>query len=1127
MPHSIELIASTRKKTKENIRVESLVPLELREKASRLIGLLQDYYNHINELGQTSYELNSINNERDIDVSRYLDLIQKEIAVSVPKDLITDRVTLYKNLLRYYSVRGSQESVELFFKIFFNDNVELYYPKNSLLIPSSGTWDPDNTRDSYAAVIDQALSGLEFQISTGSGSGTFSLNESVVGSTSGAKSFVKSVKNGVLTVNAIQPGDLSFVKGETVKGETTITLGNYSVSQAVTGSISGATGTVSAVTDDATVDVSVTSGSFSENDTLNANGVQRKIESIQKIFTLTLGGFTVSNKVKGKISGAIGSINQITSNVLKVTYDNLNDIIGSSRLNNNTTSLASFFKTGELISEISAGNETGHIRRISSIQSKIDLTVADGSLFYVGQVVTGINDSISGTSGAVGTVESISTNNLVIKDCSGVFKNGENLVSQSNTTFLGTISATTLTVTSILSGSIKVGMTITGNGIASGTKITALLTGTGGVGTYTINQSQTVSTAAVITELYTLSTISATPVLNAYLTIANFEKYDAVKTGSIPNPESGIILDVTDNTLTLGFTVGTFSNGQKISGGDGNTISRFITSVSYLDRIRLSNFRVGNKVANGNVNTVGTAIADVVYVSGNTIKLQHITGGSFSTGNTLTGYIYNGAANPPTWTATGVVRPASTITAPPSRTISGIYRDGQSVFFMNLGPVSGSGFVAGEKVTGIQSLEFAEVIGYSSGVLTLKNSSGNFSIGEIITGSQSGSTATVLRSYTKGSYSSNQGFLDDSIKIQDSYFYQKFSYVIKTGNNVDVWKDKFNRLVHPAGFIFFGEILILLDAWKTGYNNTVMPELQPGLIYGEDIPLVIVLGTLENAIENLIVKNSSTRAKFTATIDNGSGIAGDKLTVTALASGSPVIQIGMYLYDQTVSQTGVPSEQNPILPGTYITEFVSGTNGGVGVYKVSVEQKKTSRALTGFVVDQKGCSIDLDETNSSRSMALDAESDTTTTTGISFTMDYNPVTYSDLVTSKTFVVSPGLSYIVGQSVVLYPANVNNGFYMRGTVTSYNSSTGDMTVSVTKRSGYGTHVCKVRYTDQQLKFLDGSLVETYSGMTIQQADGFSQEPTPVGSAYAWDDYTVDDVINNDTTWNGVQLRANLI
>ena len=1120
MPHSIELIASTRKKTKENIRVESLVPLELREKASRLIGLLQDYYNHINELGQTSYELNSINNERDIDVSRYLDLIQKEIAVSVPKDLITDRVTLYKNLLRYYSVRGSQESVELFFKIFFNDNVELYYPKNSLLIPSSGTWDPDNTRDSYAAIIDQALSGLQFQISTGSGSGTFSLNESVVGSTSGAKSFVKSVKNGVLTVDAIQPGDLSFVKGETLKGETTITLGNYSVSQAVTGSVSGATGTVSAVTDDATVDVSVTSGSFSVNDTLNANGIQRKIDSIQKIFTLTLGGFTVSNKVKGKISRAIGSINQITSNVLKVTYDNLNDIIGSSRLSNNTTALASFFKTGELISEISGGVETGHIRRISSVDSKIDLAVADGSLFYVGQIIT------SGTSGAVGTVESISTNNLVIKDCSGVFKNGENLVSQSNTTFLGTISATTLTVTSMLSGSIKVGMTITGNGITSGTKITALVTGTGGVGTYTINQSQTVSTPAVISELYTLSTISAAPVLNAYLTIANFEKYDAVKTASVPIPESGIILDVTDNTLTLGFTVGTFSNGQKISGGDGNTISRFITSVSYLDRIRVSNFRVGNKVANGNVNTVGTAIADVVYVSGNTIKLQHITGGSFSAGNTLTGYIYDGAANPPTWTATGVVRPASTITAAPSRTIAGIYRDGQNVFFMNLGPVLGSGFSAGEKVTGNQSLQFAEVIGYSSGVLTLKNSSGNFSVGEIITGSQSGSTATVLRSYTKGSYSSNQGFLDDSIKIQDSYFYQKFSYVIQTGNNVDVWKDKFNRLVHPAGFIFFGEILILLDTWKTGYNNTVMPELQPGLIYGEDIPLVIVLGTLENALANLIVGNSATRANFTATIDNGSGVAGDKLTVTALAAGSPDIEIGMYLYDQTVSQTGVPSEQNPILPGTYITEFVSGTNGGVGVYKVSVEQKKTSRTLTGFVVDQKGCSIDHDELNSSKTMALNAMSDTTTSTGVSFAMNYNSSS-SEIPTSKTFVVSPGLSYIVGQSVVLYPANVNNGFYMRGTVTLYNSSTGDMTVSVTKRFGYGTHICKVRYTDQQLKFLDGSLIETYSGMTIQQADGFSQEPTPVGSAYAWDDYTVDDVINNDTTWNGVQLRANLI
>ena len=57
----------------------------------------------------------------------------------------------------------------------------------------------------------------------------------------------------------------------------------------------------------------------------------------------------------------------------------------------------------------------------------------------------------------------------------------------------GSISATTLTVTAITSGTLYVGQTIQGAGITVGTIITALGTGTGGTGTYTINNSQTVS----------------------------------------------------------------------------------------------------------------------------------------------------------------------------------------------------------------------------------------------------------------------------------------------------------------------------------------------------------------------------------------------------------------------------------------------------------------------------------------------------------------------------------------------------------------------------------------------------------------------------------------------------------
>ena len=154
MPHSIESIASTRKKTKESIRVDALFPSELRETGVKLIELLQDYYTHINEDGQASHEINRLVDARDIDITKatYLDLIQKEIAVAIPKNTVANRVNLYKNLARYYNVRGSKESIELFFKIIFQDNAEVYFPRKDMLIASDGVWLADVQRPLYSTV---------------------------------------------------------------------------------------------------------------------------------------------------------------------------------------------------------------------------------------------------------------------------------------------------------------------------------------------------------------------------------------------------------------------------------------------------------------------------------------------------------------------------------------------------------------------------------------------------------------------------------------------------------------------------------------------------------------------------------------------------------------------------------------------------------------------------------------------------------------------------------------------------------------------------------------------------------------------------------------------------------------
>ena len=61
----------------------------------------------------------------------------------------------------------------------------------------------------------------------------------------------------------------------------------------------------------------------------------------------------------------------------------------------------------------------------------------------------------------------------------------------------GAIAANTLTVSAVTSGTLAVGQTIFGAGAIDGTTITALGTGTGGVGTYTVSNSQTVASETI------------------------------------------------------------------------------------------------------------------------------------------------------------------------------------------------------------------------------------------------------------------------------------------------------------------------------------------------------------------------------------------------------------------------------------------------------------------------------------------------------------------------------------------------------------------------------------------------------------------------------------------------------
>lgn len=117
------------------------------------------------------------------------------------------------------------------------------------------------------------------------------------------------------------------------------------------------------------------------------------------------------------------------------------------------------------------------------------------------ETVTG-NSSITGdlSVGGNSTVTgNLTVTGLINANGGGLIRSGT-AISTATTTFTGaTTGISTILTASTVTGTIQVGQVIAGTGIAAGTTITALGTGTGGAGTYTISPASTGTVSGAIT----------------------------------------------------------------------------------------------------------------------------------------------------------------------------------------------------------------------------------------------------------------------------------------------------------------------------------------------------------------------------------------------------------------------------------------------------------------------------------------------------------------------------------------------------------------------------------------------------------------------------------------------------
>jgi hypothetical protein len=104
-------------------------------------------------------------------------------------------------------------------------------------------------------------------------------------------------------------------------------------------------------------------------------------------------------------------------------------------------------------------------------------------------------------------------------------------------------------------------------------------------------------------------------------------------------------------------------------------------------------------------------------------------------------------------------------------------------------------------------------------LLELETTVEDFVLGDIIT-SIGGITGTVVQEMgafgsttlepvvrSDGSFITDRGKVsEDTMRVQDSLYYQDYSYVVRIGQSINQWRESIRNSVHPAGWNVFGEV---------------------------------------------------------------------------------------------------------------------------------------------------------------------------------------------------------------------------------------------------------------------------------------------------------------------------------
>jgi hypothetical protein len=129
-----------------NVKTSTIVGTQLpdfvRNDYPVFVTFLEKYYEWLETQQNVSSGIKELQLSKDIDEADeyYLDKLKNDLLPYFPQEVVSDKRLFLKLVTQFYKSSGTQDSIKFLFRALFNENINIYYPKDDILIASDGKW---------------------------------------------------------------------------------------------------------------------------------------------------------------------------------------------------------------------------------------------------------------------------------------------------------------------------------------------------------------------------------------------------------------------------------------------------------------------------------------------------------------------------------------------------------------------------------------------------------------------------------------------------------------------------------------------------------------------------------------------------------------------------------------------------------------------------------------------------------------------------------------------------------------------------------------------------------------------------------------------------------------------------